>query len=111
MAAPNLEYDKRLPLTGVQIVTLTVSPSSLTTFTSAEQTFTCTGMLPTDVILALQGSAAGTAGIVFVSARPGTDQVFVKYANITAGTLTPGETTLTLAVYRNFQASTALPVR
>jgi hypothetical protein len=111
MAAPAIETGPRIPLTGIQIVTITVTPASVLAATSAEQTFTCTGMVPTDVILSVQAAAAGTAGVVFTSARPGTDQVIIKYANVTAGPLTPGETSLTLAVYRNYQTSNATPVR
>lgn len=107
---PNVVNSKQFPLTGIQVVTVTASPSSVTANSTSEQSVTCTGLLATDHILSVDLKAAGTAGLALVSARAGAGVVYFNWMNTTAGNLTPAITSYDIAVYRPFQSDNNLPV-
>lgn len=68
--------------------TVTLSPATIATTTSAEQTFTMTGLLTTDYVYVNKPTAQ--AGICIVGARVSAANVLaITFANVTSGTLTP----------------------
>jgi hypothetical protein len=71
----------------VGIFNLTLSPASVANATSAEQTFTFTGMLATDYVSVNKPTAQ--AGLGIVGARSGAGFIGITFGNLTAATITP----------------------
>lgn len=69
------------------VFTLTLSPSSVANATSAEQTFTFTGMLATDYVGVNKPTAQ--AGLGIVGARAGAGFIGITFGNFTSATITP----------------------
>ena len=70
------------------VFTVTLSPSSVANATSAEQTFTMTGLLTTDYVYVNKPTAQ--AGIGIVGARvSAADTLAITFMNATAATVTP----------------------
>jgi len=67
--------------------TLTLSPASVANATSAEQTFTFTGLLATDYVSVNKPTAQ--AGLGIVGTRAGAGFVGITFMNTTAATITP----------------------
>ena len=67
--------------------TLTLSPASVANATSAEQTFTLTGLLATDTIVVNKPTAQ--AGLILGASRAGAGFVGLTFGNFTAATITP----------------------
>lgn len=68
--------------------TVTLSPSSVANATSAEQTFTMTGLLTTDYVYVNKPTAQ--AGLGIVGARvSAADTLAITFMNATAATITP----------------------
>jgi len=68
--------------------TVTLSPSSVANATSAEQTFTMTGLLTTDYVYVNKPTAQ--AGLGIVGARvSAADTIGITFMNATAATITP----------------------
>jgi len=81
---------------GVLAVPLT--PASVAANTTAEQTFTVTGLLPSDYVYA-NGSFQNGVGIVNVRVSA-PDTLAIRFSNNTAGALTPTAGTYTVLVVR-----------
>lgn len=69
------------------VFTFTLSPASVANATSAEQTFTFTGMLATDYVYVNKPTAQ--AGLGIVGARAGAAFFGITFMNTTAATITP----------------------
>lgn len=67
--------------------TLTLSPASVANATSAEQTFTLTGLLATDYVSVNKPTAQ--AGLGIVNTRAGAGFIGITFGNFTAATITP----------------------
>lgn len=76
-------------LTRVKLYSTSITPSSVAANTSAEQTFTVTGVTTSDRVFinppASMGDGLGIVGIRVSAA----DTVAIRFANFTAGSLTP----------------------
>lgn len=72
------------------VFTLTLSPASVANATSAEQTFTFTGMLATDYVNV--NKPAAQAGLGIVGARAGAGYIGITFGNFTSATITPTAT-------------------
>jgi hypothetical protein len=85
---------------------LTLSPSSVANGTSAEQTFTFTGMLATDYVAVNKPTAQ--AGLGIVGSRAGAGFLGITFGNFTAATITPTSaevyTVLVMRVQPNWTA-------
>ena len=68
-------------------LTLTLSPASVANATSAEQTFTLTGLLATDYVSVNKPTAQ--AGLGIVGTRAGAGFIGITFMNTTAATITP----------------------
>ena len=76
-------------LTKAVVYAANLTPASVAANTSAEQTFTVTGLTTADVITVAQ--AAPTAGVGLVGYRvSAADTLALTFGNFTAGALTPG---------------------
>lgn len=71
----------------MNLVQVTLSPAQVAINTTAEQTFTFSGIRPYHVLAINKPTAQAGLGIVGV--RAGTDQFFVTFSNNTAGAITP----------------------
>lgn len=69
------------------VFTITLSPASVANATSAEQTFTFTGMLATDFVYVDKPTAQ--AGLGIVGSRAGAGFLGITFGNFTAATITP----------------------
>ena len=88
--------------------TSTQSPSAVSTLTTAEQSATVTGVLATDLVIVNKPTAQ--AGLGVLSGRAAANAVYLTYANVTAGTLTPtgSEAYLVTTIPANLQISATL---
>jgi hypothetical protein len=78
----------------------TLTPASVNQNTTAEQTFTVKGLLPTDIV-SVTLNAAQTAGIGIANARvSAADTLAITFSNSTGGPLTPASGQYTIAVDR-----------
>lgn len=69
-------------------LSVSLSPASVANATSAEQTFTCTGLLTTDYVYVNKPTAQ--AGLGIVGARvSASDVLAITFMNATAATITP----------------------
>lgn len=68
-------------------LTLTLTPGSVANATSAEQTFTLTGLLATDYVSVNKPTAQ--AGLGIVGTRAGAGFIGITFMNTTAATITP----------------------
>lgn len=83
----------------VKVYTSTINPASVAAATSAEQTFTVTGLLVGDVPVVVKPTA--TAGVGLVNARvSATDTLAITFMNATAGALDPASESYTILVFR-----------
>jgi hypothetical protein len=69
------------------VIGLTLSPASVANATSAEQTFTCTGVLASDMVTISKPTAQ--AGLGIVGTRAGAGFIGITFMNTTAATITP----------------------
>jgi len=68
--------------------TLTLSPASVANATGAEQTFTMTGLLTTDIVVVQKPTTQ--AGLVIGGSRVSAAGVIaINFANVTSATITP----------------------
>lgn len=73
---------------GIDILEVTLSPATIATTTSAEQTFTVTGLKLHDFVWVNKPTTQ--AGLCIVGARvSAADTLAITFANVTSGTLTP----------------------
>ncbi|CAB4121127.1 hypothetical protein UFOVP154_30 [uncultured Caudovirales phage] len=73
---------------GIEILEVTLSPATVATTTSAEQTFTVQGLRLHDFVWVNKPTTQ--AGLCIVGARvSAADTLAITFANVTSGTLTP----------------------
>lgn len=83
----------------VKVYTATINPASIAAATSAEQTFTVTGLAVGDIPVVVKPTA--TAGVGIVNARvSATDTLAVTFMNATAGALDPASESYTILAFR-----------
>lgn len=70
------------------VIGVTLSPSSVANATSAEQTFTCTGLLVGDMVSVNKPTTQAGLGIVG-SRVSAADTLAITFMNTTAATITP----------------------
>lgn len=91
---------------GLVLVQATLNPASVAAATSAEQTFTVTGVRVNDFVLVSKPTV--TAGLGIVNARvSAANTVAITFMNATAGALDAGSEVYTFLVFR--PDSTPLP--
>lgn len=79
----------------------TLNPASVASATSAEQTFTVSGLTTSDVIIAVSKPTA-TAGVGIVNARvSAADTLALTFMNATAGAVDPASETYTIVALRS----------
>jgi hypothetical protein len=92
-AGPNVDTAPDISQLGIGnvwkdgVFTFTLSPASVANATSAEQTFTFTGMLATDFVSVDKPTAQ--AGLGIVGTRAGAGFFGITFMNTTAATITP----------------------
>ena len=110
----------RSALATIQTIGVNMTPTALTASTTTTENFglngtivtTATGILPGDVILAVNFSGAQTAGVGIVGAYvdPAVlDKFYVIFNNATAGTPVPASGVYLVTVARFIQSATVTP--
>lgn len=83
----------------VKAYTATINPASVAAATSAEQTFTVTGLRTGDIPVVVKPSL--TAGVGIGNARvSATDTLAITFVNATAGAVDPASESYTILVFR-----------
>lgn len=105
----------------IQTIAVNMTPTALTASTTTTESFgangatqatAATGILPGDVILAVNCSGAQTAGVGIVGAYVDTstlDKFYVVFNNATAGTPTPASGYYLVTVLRFIQSISTTP--
>jgi hypothetical protein len=84
----------------IMLYSVTINPASVASATSAEQTFTVTGLAVGDVILAVNKPTA-TAGVGIVNMRvSAADTLALTFMNSTAGAVDPASETYLIVAMR-----------
>lgn len=87
-------------VTKIAVYTPSLTPMSVAAATTAEQTFTVTGLTTADKVIV--NGPAPVAGTGIVNARVSTaDTLAIAFANVTAGALTPVAGTYTVIAFRS----------
>lgn len=87
-------------ITQIRVFTATIDPASVAAATSAEQTFTVTGLATGDKVLVSKPTA--TAGIGIVNARvSAADTLALTFMNATAGAIDPASESYTIIAFRS----------
>ncbi len=88
-------------VTKVSLYTPSLTPTAVTADTSAEQTFTVTGLATTDTVVVNPPASFGD-GLVLAGARvSAANTLAVRFGNMTAGSLTPVAGTYRVLAVRN----------
>lgn len=70
-------------------VSLTLTPAIVNSFTTSTQSFVCSGLLTTDVILSVV-KTTDQAGLIFANVKiPGAGRLDIQFANVTGVGITP----------------------
>ena len=69
------------------VISVTLSPAAVSANTSAEQTFTVTGLQAGDHVMVNKPSAQ--AGLAIVGTRAAANTLAITFGNFTAGSITP----------------------
>lgn len=85
---PNPSEISRGNISGQWLLSVTLSPASVAPNTTAEQTFTCTGVLLGDMVDISKPTVQGGLGITN-SRVSAANVIAVAFANLTAATITP----------------------
>lgn len=87
-------------ITQIRVYTATLDPASIAAATSAEQTFTVTGLTTADRVLVSKPTA--TAGVGIVNARvSAADTLALTFMNATAGAIDPASESYTIIAFRS----------
>ena len=87
-------------ITQIRVYSATINPASIAAATSAEQTFTVTGLTTADKVFVIKPSA--TAGVGIVNARvSAADTLAITFMNATAGAVDPGSESYTVVAIRS----------
>lgn len=87
------------PVTKWAVYTPSITPSSVTAATVAEQTFTVTGLTTADKVFVNQPALANSVGIAGARVSAA-DTLAIRFVNPTAGALTPASGTYTVLAIR-----------
>lgn len=88
------------PVTQIRVYTATIDPASVAAATSAEQTFTVTGLATTDKVIVSKPTA--TAGVGIVNARvSAANTLALTFMNATAGAIDPASESYTIMAFRS----------
>lgn len=87
------------PITQIRVYSQTITPASVAAATTAQQTFTVTGLATTDTVIVNGPAPTAGTGIVnaFVSAA---NTLAVTFVNPTAGALVPVSGTYVITAFR-----------
>jgi hypothetical protein len=93
--------DAATPVTQIRVLTASLSPVAIAANTSAEQTFTFTGISTADKVLVIKPTAQ--AGLCVFGARASaTNTVGITFGNFTAAPITPtASETYTVIAFRS----------
>ena len=88
-----------IPINDILTTSQALTPAATATITSAEQTFTVTGLTTSMNVLSVKPAVAQTAGLGLCQARvTATDTLGLTFVNPTAGSLTAVASTYTIVV-------------
>lgn len=106
MAAPNIVSASTVAQRGIEVLTVTLSPAEVAANTSAEQTFTVTGLAVGDIVLKVEKPTT-QAGLGIVGSRvSAANTLAVTFMNTTAAAITPtASQSYFIAVHRPYQLS------
>lgn len=87
-------------ITGIKIYTTSLNVASVAANTSAEQTFTVTGLTTSDKVFVIKPSLS--AGLVIGNARvSAADTLAITFGNLTAAPIDPAAETYTVVAIRS----------
>lgn len=87
-------------ITQIRVYSATIDPASVAAATSAEQTFTVTGLTTADKVLVSKPTA--TAGLGIVNARvSAADTLALTFMNATAGAIDAASESYTIVAFRS----------
>lgn len=87
-------------ITKIAVYTATIDPASVAAATSAEQTFTVTGLTTADKVVVIKPSA--TAGVGIVGARvSAANTLAITFMNATAAPVDPPSESYTILAFRS----------
>lgn len=79
-----------------------ITPSAVSSATTAAQTFSLPGLLTTDIVTVVGYNGTQTAGIIIAEADCLTANVLtIQFGNVTAGSVTPASGVYTLQIVRS----------
>ena len=79
-----------------------ITPSAVSSATTAAQTFSLPGLLTTDIVTVVGYNGSQTAGIIIAEADCLTANVLtIQFGNVTAGSVTPASGVYTLQIVRS----------
>lgn len=84
----NVKVGGGTAITSIVSLTLNLTPASVNPNTTAEQSFTATGLAATDTVM-VSPPTTPVAGTGIVAARGGSNAVIITFCNVTGGALTP----------------------
>jgi hypothetical protein len=96
----NLVVNGGTPITGVVVYSPSITPASVAAATVAEQTFTVTGLTTADKIIVNPPAIANATGIAGARVSAA-NTLAIRFANPTAGALTPTSGTYTVLALRS----------
>jgi hypothetical protein len=94
-------------LRGQAVLSVAVTPASVSAATSAEQTFTVSGLAVGDFVAISTTASTGNATAITSARVSAANTLAIRYINPTAGALTPAADTYLVYVARAYPAQTA----
>lgn len=91
---------------GQAVLSIAVTPASVGAATSAEQTFTVSGLAVGDFVSISSTASTGNATAIAGARVSAADTLAVRYINPTAGALTPAADTYLVLVARSYPVQT-----
>ena len=88
------------PVTKIAVYSQTITPASVAAATSAEQTFTVTGLTTADKVIVNPGAIANSVSVCAARVSAA-NTLAVQFNNPTAGALTPTATTWSIIAIRS----------
>jgi len=94
-------------LRGQAVLSVAVTPASVSAATSAEQTFTVSGLAVGDFVAISTTASTGNATAITGARVSAANTLAIRYINPTAGALTPAADTYLVYVARAYPAQTS----
>ena len=106
MAAPNIVSASTVAQRSLEVLTVTLSPVAVAANTTAEQTFTVSGLAVGDIVLKVEKPTT-QAGLGIVGSRvSAANTLAVTFVNATASSITPtASQSYYIVVHRPYQLS------